>query len=190
MRLLPLILCLCVLLPSWSAAAGRTGLPIYVAGYVDRDSLSLEGAKVRPVLATATLGLWFFEGMGGEIELGTGLKDDSVNNLDFDVSTRLAVNLRLESPVINGVAAYAVFGVARSAFDTRFESIAGSADNRSYRGFRGAVGLVFPISSRWGIDAAFTRYEYDDDLGVNGFRIGARYAINDVTPQQRWGWLR
>jgi opacity protein-like surface antigen len=190
MRLLPSsILLLCLLLPSWALASGAS-LPLYTSGYVDRQSLSLEGARVRPVLATASLGLWLFEGIGGEIEIGTGLKDDSLNNLDFDVSSQLAINLRLESHARNGVAAYAVFGLVQSAFDTRFESIAGSSDSRNFRGVRGVAGLVFPVSARLAIDAAFTRSEYDDNMGVSSFRIGLRYRLNDVKPQQRRGWLR
>ena len=188
MRLLPLSI-LFLLLPSWAVASGGS-LPLYTSGYVDRQSLSLENARVRPVLATASLGLWLFDGIGGEIEVGAGLKDDSLNNLDFDVTSQLAINVRLESHARSGVAAYAVFGLVQTVFDTRFESIAESADSRNFRGVRVVAGLTFPVAERLTIDTAFTRSEYDDNMGVSSFRVGLRYQINDVKPRQRRGWLR
>ncbi len=188
MRSLSFILLL--LLPAWCAAGQNLSLPWYVSGFVDRQSLALENTKVRPVVASASVGLWLLEGIGGEIEIGAGMSDDSANNLEFDVASQASFNLRFESAPINGVAAYASFGLTRSAFDTRFTSVSASALKQSFRGFRGVFGLVVPLSPRWAVDAAFTRHEYDDSVGVNSFRIGMRYLVNDVSPQKRWGWLK
>lgn len=189
MRSLSLMLML-FLLPGWCLAGQSPALPLYVSGTVDRQALSLENIKVRPAVASASIGVWLFEGIGSEIELGAGITDDSANNLEFDVSSQISLNLRFESSPLNGVGAYASFGLTRSSFDTRFSSVAGSAQKQNFRGFRGVFGLVFPLSPRWAVDTAFSRHEYDDSLGVNSFRVGVRYLVNDVSPQKRWGWLK
>ena len=189
MRSFSLLLMLFVV-PGWCLAGQNLSLPWYASGYIDRQSLSLENVKVRPVVASASAGVWWFEGIGSEIELGVGMSDDSANNLEFDVSSQISLNLRFESDPINGVAAYALFGLTRSAFESRFTSVADSAQNRDFRGFRGVFGLVFPLSQRWAVDAAFSRHEYDDGVGMNGFRIGVRHLMNEVSPRKRWGWMR
>ena len=188
MRIVSLVVLL--LLSPWCIAAGSFSVPVYASGFLDRQSIGLSGQKFQPVVASAALGGWLYEGIGVELELGTAIQDDNVAALRLEPESMMSLGLRFESAPINGVAAYALLAVSAVSIDTRFTSGTAAPDDRHFRGFRGVFGLTFPLVPRWVLDAAFVRQDYDDDFAISGVRLGVRYAINDIRPRPRQGWLR
>jgi len=83
-----------------SVAAESFSLPIYAAGFLDRQSISLSGQKLQPVVASAVIGTWLYEGIALEAELGVGLSDDNAGTLAVDSESQLAVGIRFESAPI------------------------------------------------------------------------------------------
>ena len=75
MRIYTLIALL--LFSPWSLAAGSSKLPVYVSGFFDRQSIGLSGEKFEPVVISAAVGAWLYEGIGVELELGTAMQDDN-----------------------------------------------------------------------------------------------------------------
>lgn len=165
-------------------------MPAYAAGFVDRQAVSLSGEKFEPVIASITVGTWLFEGIGFELELGTGVREDNVAALEIGTESQVSIGLRLESKPVNGVAAYVLLAATGVTLNSRFTSGNAADRNHDFSGFRGVFGLTFPLSSRSVIDAAVSHSEFDDDFNINTFRIGARYVLNDVRPRRRGGWLR
>ncbi len=171
-----------------SFAAGPLALPVTVSGFLERQSISLSGEKFEPVLAGATLGAWIYEGIGIEIGYGASISDDTVASLALETNSQWSVGVRFESAPIDGIAAYALFAVSSVSINSRFTAGVASSEDSHFRGARGVFGLTFPLRSRWAVDAAFVRHEYDDDFGINGVRIGLRYNVNNVRPRARRGW--
>lgn len=155
-------------------AAQSQGL--YLSAFLDRQSFDISDSRFTPVVGTVALGYWGWEGIGFELELGRGLKDSSVGDLDLEVSSMAALNLRLESPPIDRIAAYVQLGMVRTSFDTRFSGTAGSGLESNFTGPRFAIGLTFLATPNLHVDAGFSRHEYDDDIGINSFRVGIRFT--------------
>ena len=90
------------------------------------------------------------------------------------------LNLRLESPPADGYSAYVQFGAARTEVDSRFTTnTAGAARSNitsSLTGFHFGIGLVLHINGWLAADAGVSRLSYEDDSGVNLFRIGLRFT--------------
>ncbi len=171
LRLISLVSLL--LLPSVSAAQAQS---FYFSAFVDRQSLNISSSSFAPIVGSVVLGFWGWEGIGLEAELGGGLADSSVGDLDLEISSMAALNVRLESPPIDRIAAYVQFGVVRSNIDSRFSGPANSSLDTTFSGPRLAIGLTFQLTPAWQFDAGFSRHEYDDDLGINSFRAGLRFS--------------
>lgn len=185
-----LILALFLLISPWCGAVDSFSWPVYASGFVDRQGISLSGEKFEPVVASVAIGAWVYEGIGLELELGAGVSDDEVATLELEPESQFSLGIRLESEPINGVAAYALISASNVSIASRFNTGAAAASNQRFSGFRGAFGLTFPLFQRWVLDAAFVHSAYDDDFSINGFRVGARYSINNVRPRKFRGWFK
>lgn len=186
-NLLPTVL---LLISPWSFASGSFVLPWYAAGSVERQSISLTDEKFQPVVGSVVLGAWLYEGIGLEAELGTNLQEDNIATLAVESETQFSVGVRLQSPPINNIAAFALFSASSVSIASRFTSGNPDKETHNFSGVRGIFGLSFPVLRKWEIDAAYVSANYGDDFRVNGFRIGARYTINNVRPRKRRGWLQ
>lgn len=155
-----------------------SSLPVYASATLDRQSIGISDSRFTMPVVTFTGGLWSRPGIGFELELGKSLSDDSLNNLDLEVHSFSSLNLRLESPPINRVAAYALFGLSRTNIDSGFSGDVVNQKKNSFRGFRGALGLTFMVGRQLVVDTAFTHHEYDDDIGINSFRLGLRFDFS------------
>lgn len=155
-----------------------TSLPVYVSAFIDRQSIGISDSRFTMPAVTVAAGWWGWPGIGLELELGKSIGDDSLNNLDLAVHSTASLNLRLESPAIDRVAAYAVFGLSRSNFDSAFNGEVVNAKKNSLRGMHSAFGLTIKWTQQLALDTAFSHHEYDDDIGINGFRIGLRYDFS------------
>ena len=150
---------------------------IYLSGFVDGQTFGgVTDSEFDTGVASAALGYWIRRGIGIEAEIGTGLFDDSVGALDLDVSSQLALNLRLESPPIERLAVYFLFGLVRNDFDLQ---VPGGSSSSSLSGFRAAVGFTGMINKRLDIDVGFTNQDFDDDLRTNSFRVGLRFGLGN-----------
>lgn len=162
-----------------AGASAQTLQPVpnvYLSAFIDRHKLGVieSTAQLKPVIATASVGYWVFDGVGLELEAGFGLANDSVRNLDVDFGSKLGANLRLESPPVEGFAAYALFGYVRTSYDT---NVAGSRSSIALPGGRLAFGMTYAIRPQLLLDAAFSHHDYDSDTRINSFRFGVRYDL-------------
>ena len=148
---------------------------VYLSGFAERQSFGgVAGTDFDTAVASAALGIWVRNGIGLEAEIGTGVIDDSVGTLDLDVNSQLALNLRLESPPVERVAAYFLFSFIRSDFDLQ---VPDGSTSSSLSGFRAAAGFTLMINRRLDVDVAFTNQDFDDDLRTNSFRFGLRFGL-------------
>ncbi|MEM7258644.1 MAG: hypothetical protein AAF404_14800 [Pseudomonadota bacterium] len=178
-----------MLFSPWCFAAGTISFPVYASVHLERQGISLSSEKFEPLAASAVIGGWVYDGIALELEFGTGIQDDDVATLSLETDTHVAAGIRLESRPVGGIAAYALFSTSNVSVSSRFTSGTASPDKRSFSGVRGVFGLTFTVLPGWVADAAFVRQEYDDDFGINGFRMGVRYLINNVRPRPRPRWL-
>ncbi|OED39785.1 hypothetical protein AB833_14340 [Chromatiales bacterium (ex Bugula neritina AB1)] len=175
-----LSLLLFLLLPSFAAAQ----IPnLYLAAYGDRQVLGVADGEFTSAIGVLSVGYWIREGIGLELEAGTGLTDDSINSLELSVESLVAANLRLESPPMEDIAAYVLLGASAIRLDSDFSGIPDSSVDSSLTGFRGAIGLTFNLSPSWQLDAGFTHHEYNSDVSINSFRLGMRFIL---APQAAW----
>ena len=165
---------LLALLPAGVSAQSFSTSNIYVAGFLDRLSLGVDGssAELQPLVAAASVGYWVLEGVGLELDVGTGVTDDSVGSLDVDFRSKIGLSLRLESPPAERFAAYALFGYARTSYRAE---VNGASSSISLPGGRLALGLTWLVNSQFVIDGAFTHHDLDGDTRINSFRLGVRY---------------
>ena len=163
-----------------SLLQGRAAVPLYGAVFIDRQAIGISGEKFTTPLINAAAGWWFRPGIAAEIEFGKSLTDDSLNALSLEVFSLASVNLRLESPPTNRLAAYALFGFSRTNFDSSFSGSVNNRKKNSFRGARAALGLTMRITPQLLLDGAFTHHEYDEDIGINSFRVGLRYELSGV----------
>lgn len=173
----------------WCVAAGGFSLPLYASAHLERQSISLSSEKFEPLAASAVLGAWIYEGIGVELEFGTGLQDDDVATLALETGSHVAAGIRFESRPVGGVAAYALFSTSNVSVDSRFTSGNTANDERTFSGVRAVFGLTFMVRPRLVVDTAFFHQAYDNDFDINGFRVGARYLLNDVRPRPLPRWL-
>ena len=153
-------------------------LPVYAAAFVDRQSIGISDSRFIVPVLMATAGLWSWNGIGIELGLGRSISDDSLNNFNLEVYSSLALNLRFESPPTNRIAAYALFGLARSNIKSGFSGDVINEKKNSFLGAQGAVGLTYRLSSQFAVDTSFTHHDYDEDIGINSFRVGLRYDFS------------
>ena len=167
---------LLALLPAGVSAQSFSASNIYVAGFLDRLSLGVDGssAELQPLVAAASVGYWVLEGVGLELDVGTGVTDDSVGSLDVDFRSKIGLSLRLESPPAERFAAYALFGYARTSYRAE---VNGASSSISLPGGRLALGLTWLVNSQFVIDGAFTHHDLDGDTRINSFRFGVRYDL-------------
>jgi len=164
--------------PCSTAGCGFAELPrnVYLSAFLDRQSLGVNdtNTQLRPVVLSGALGYWVLPGVGLELEAGVGVKDDTVGTLSVKFESKLAVNLRLESPPVNQVAAYAMFGYSRTNYDAVDRGINNSI---SLPGGRVALGLTYGLSRGILVDTAFTHHNYDRETRINSFRVGIRFDL-------------
>jgi len=160
-------------LPSFSAPSFSTS-NIYVAGFLDRFALDVESSsnELEPLVATAAVGYWVLEGVGLELDLGTGVTDDSIGSLDVDLRSKVGLSLRFESPPAERFAVYASFGFVRTSYRAEF---GGVSSTLSLPGGRLALGFTYAIRPQFVFDGAFTHHDLDGDARINSFRVGVRY---------------
>lgn len=166
---------LLTLMATGASAQNLQPIPnVYLSAFIDRHTLGVieSTAQLKPVIATGSVGYWVFDGVGLELEAGFGLANDSVRNLDVDFGSKLGANLRLESPPVEGFAAYALFGYVRTSYNT---NAGGSKSSIVLPGGRLALGMTYALRSQVVLDAAFSHHDYDSDTRINSFRFGIRY---------------
>lgn len=157
-----------------------TGVPLYGSVFIDRQAIGISDSRFNSPLVSAAGGWWFRPGIAAEVEFGRSLSDDSLNDLSLEVFSLMSVNLRLESPPTSGVAAYALFGFSRTNINSSFGGTVNNRKKSAFRGARAALGLTVRLAPRLILDGAFTHHEYDDDIGINSFRVGLRYELSDL----------
>lgn len=157
-----------------------TSLPVYASAFLDRQSIGISNSRFTMPVVTFAAGWWGRPGIALELEVGKSLGDDSLNNFELAVYSFSSLSLRLESPPVDRVAAYAIFGLSRTNIDSSFSGEVVNARKNTFQGGRGALGLTFKLTRQLLVDTAFTRHEYDDDIGINSFRVGLRYDFSDV----------
>ena len=155
-----------------------TSLPIYASAFLDWQSIRISNSRFSLPVATVAAGWWGWPGIGLELELGRSLVDDSLNSLDLDVRSTASLSVRFESPFIDRVAAYGLFGVSRTNFDSQFSGEIDNAKQNPLRGARGVLGLTFKLSEQTVVDTAFSHHEYSDEISINSFRVGFRYDFS------------
>ncbi len=148
----------------------------YLSAFIDRQSLGLIGSTVElhPLVASASFGFWVAEGIGLEVEAGVGVEDDTVGNLDLNFESTLGFGVRLESPPIDRVAAYALFSFIETSYEATVDGVSTSL---KLPGGRMALGLTYRVSPNFFADASFTHHDYDEDARINSFRLGLRFDI-------------
>lgn len=148
---------------------------VYFSAFIDRHSLGLIGTTVElhPVVTSAAVGCWLRDGIGVELEAGVGVADDNVGSLDVNFDSKLGIGLRLESPPVESIAAYAYFGYAKASYEVS------GGSSFDLPGGRMAAGLTFVVTQRITVDAAFNYYDYDDEARTNSFRLGVRFNMGD-----------
>lgn len=164
---------------NFGAAMPATSLPIYASLFLDRQSIGISDSRFRMPVVTAAAGWWGWQGIGLELEFGRSLGDDTLNNFDLEVYSYTSLSLRLESPPIDRIAAYAAFGLSRTNIDSGFSGDVVNAKKSSFRGARGVFGLTFKMTRQLVVDTAFTHHEYNEGIGINSFRVGVRYDFSD-----------
>ncbi len=154
---------------------------VYLSAFLDQQSLDAGGGSsdLEPLVAEVSAGYWFLEGVGLELDVGTGVADDSVGNLDVDFRSRVGLSLRFESPPAQRFAAYALFGYVRTSYRAE---INGASSTISLPGGRLALGLTYIVKPQFVVDGAFTHHNLEDDARINSFRIGVRYELGSKRP--------
>ncbi len=169
-----LLFLLLLVLPAATVAQTQN---LYFAASADRQTFGVANSEFTTYVGALSIGYWVMAGVGVELEVGTGLSDDTINTLDLSVTSMLAVNLRLESPPLDDVSAYVLFGASAMALDSGFRDVANSSDDHAFTGIRGAIGLSLKLTPQLRLDGGFTRHQYDDEIGVNSFRFGVRWVM-------------
>ena len=177
---------LLALLPAGASAQAFSPSKFYFAGYLDRLALGVDSssAELQPLVAGVSAGYWLLEGVGLELDAGTGVTDDSVGSLDVDFRSGVALSVRFESPPAERFGAYALFGYARTSYRT---SLNGATSTLSLPGGRLALGLTYGITRQIAVDAAFTHHDLDGDTRINSFRLGVRYDLGSRGTKARSG---
>jgi|GEM_PF-6379619 len=159
-----------------SAQISQSFPNFYFSGFFDRLSLGEEetAGDIEPLAVTGALGYWVLEGVGLELEAGFGVTDDSIRNLDADLRSEFALNLRLESPPTRGLAAYVLAGYVRTSYELSVDDFSSTIN---LPGGRIAAGLTYLVNPFIHIDAGVAHHNYADDTRVNSFRIGLRYNL-------------
>lgn len=149
---------------------------IYFSAFLDRQSLDVDSSsnELEPLVAAVSAGYWVFEGVGLELDVGTGVLDDSIGSLDVDFRSKVGISLRFESPPTERVAAYASFGFVRTSYRAE---IGGASSTIVLPGGRLALGLTYLLRSQIVLDGAFTHHDLDGDTRINSFRFGVRYDL-------------
>ena len=144
------------------------------------QTVSVSDSSFEAGIGSLAAGVWLWDGIALEGELGTGFSDDRIFGLRLDVPLQFTLNLRLESPPADGYSAYVQFGVARTEIDSRFTTNtaaeARSTVISSLNGGHFGIGMVLHINQWLAADAGVSRLIYEDDSGVNLFRIGLRFT--------------
>jgi opacity protein-like surface antigen len=158
--------------------SGNAAERFYGSVFLGWQSTSIDGSSFDTRLANVAGGVWLWEGIGVEAEFGFGYSEDSISGLRLEIPAQTMVNLRLESPPTSGYSAFVQAGVAHTEIDSRFATNTTAAGrgslSSSLTGYHVGVGLALQVN-RWLIaDAGYSRLLYEDDSGVNLFRLGVR----------------
>ncbi len=181
LRILAVILLFCVpMLAQSQTLSGRASERFYGAAFLGWQTVSVNDSSFEARMANATAGVWLWEGIGLEGEVGASFTDDTVSGLRLDVPSQAMLNLRLESPPTDSYSAYVQLGLTRTEIDSRFTTDAAavgrSSITSSLSGVHLGIGMVLHIN-RWLVaDAGYSRLVYEDESGVNLFRFGLRFT--------------
>lgn len=181
LRISLVLLVLCVpLVGQAQTLSGKAAERFYGSVFLGWQSTSIDGSSFDTRLANVAGGLWLWEGIGVEAEFGFGYSDDTISGLRLEVPVQTTLNLRLESPPTGGYSAFVQAGFAHTEIDSRFTTNTAAAGrgslSSSLTGFHAGVGLALHVN-RWLVaDAGFSRLLYEDDSGVNLFRLGVRIS--------------
>ena len=185
LRILAVIFLLCLpILAQGQNLRVRPLERLYGTVVVGGQTVSINDSTFETIIGGVGAGVWLWEGIALEGELATSFSDDRISALRLDVPLQFTLNLRLESPPADGYSAYVQFGVARTEIDSRFTANTLAAPqstlNSSLNGGHFGIGMVLHINRWLAADAGVSRLIYEDDSGVNLFRIGLR-----LTPARR-----
>ncbi len=146
-------------------------------GGIDFDvyDIEIENESYNPRQLKVHAGRWFRQNMGAEIQLGTGVRDDTVDGFEVNTSFFQAAFVRFQSPVDYSARATLLLGLGRIQLDGDLNH-SGFPGKEWFSGPIASLGLLFPIQSKQQLSAgfAYSRYFFEDELKMDGLSATLR----------------
>lgn len=171
--LLPLLLLLSA--PATSHAA-LTLEPYAGVGYEgQRISIGDEDFDASQLKLHA--GLWLWQGIGIELELGKGLSDDTQNTLKLEHTRMLRYGVRLMTPPSpSNTVLYVLLSGATATLDMHTGELAEPGEN-DFDGYHTAIGMGTQITPKIQLDISYNNYQIDESFDMSGVRFNVEYLF-------------
>ncbi len=133
-----------------------------------------------PQFASGSVGVYLKPQIGLEIFYDRSLGSDSADDFDLEVNEASGVAIRLESPPLQGLRAYALLGYVTYVVH-QYDRTAGGRrlDKEDFAGARVSLGLSQTLQSNERIQfvVEYRNYDIDQPVNVDGLGLGLRVLL-------------
>ncbi len=148
-------------------------------GNLDYDvmDVTVNNRSYFPQMLSLSTGRWLTNGVGAEIQLGSGTQSSSKKGVDINISGFQGVYLRWHSPPHSGLSAYFLTGYSRLQLNGSIEGAPSYPGKEWFSGPAVGIGLHGKLSSarRWGATLGYKHYFLEDKLTTDSVNLGLRY---------------
>lgn len=178
-----LLAIVCITLSSWAHSADSwlysdfTGERLYAEIHGGIGNIGLADLNFRPLEGQVSVGGFFLQGLGIDLNLGTALLDDDDDGFELQIENTVNLSLRFESPPKDGLSAFILVGISRfTAVQDSVNSVGQSRTvSETFQGGSLALGLLQRIpNTRFSIVGTFRTQLVDEPIDVDTYTLGVR----------------
>ncbi len=173
-----ILLIFCLSAPAMSKAALTTAP--YAGAALERQTISIDTNDFDSGLLLLHAGVWIWEGIGLELELGTSIFDDTQNAVSVEHKSLLRYGIRLQTPATpNNTLLYVLLSGASSKLNmqTGGDGVPGKS---RFSGYHAGVGLATQLSAKVQLDLSYNNYQVDESIDITGIRLNVEYSFGAI----------
>ena len=179
MRISLLTLCLLASVPTVSQAEWT--LTPYAGIGFEKQVIGIDDVDFDTSQLMLHAGVWVWEGIGFELEIGQGLSDDTQNTLTLEHNRMLRYGVRLATPPSESkTVLYVLLSGATSTIDLGTATSSNPGES-SFDGYHAGIGMGTQITPRVQLDLSYNNYQIDESFDMSGLRLNVEFALGGLS---------